>query len=226
MAGGEGGAHIGPKVQQKQNLVDFLGSRPATETDLAAPHPEGDDVALKVEKTDDISKQGGHDQDVTQADNGDGIKISDTGKIQFPNYANSEAGTISFSIKPEWNGSDQTDNALVEIRGQNEWSNRMELVKNGDFLRFIVTDNTGKEADISVRITDWQAGNSYDVKANWGQGQTQLFVDNRLASSNQYTGQIEFPQGTPMYIGGDHPGSNYAGANATLGNFTLSKTKD
>lgn len=224
--GDSGAAHVGPSVQQRQNLVEFLSSQPATDPELASPHPDGEDVALKVEKTDDIGKQGGQDQNVQESDNGDGIKISDRGKIEFPNYANGDAGTISFKIQPEWAGADQTDNALLEIRGEHEWSNRMELVKNGEFLRFILTDNTGREADISVRITDWQAGNTYNVKASWGDGKTSLFLDDRLAGTNQYTGSVQFPEHTPMYVGGDHPGSNYAGANATLRDFTILNSAD
>ena len=231
VSGGGGGAeenaHLGPKVQQKDNIVSFLGSQPPTAPDLATTKDEnGDEVALKVDHTDDISRQGGQDQGVQQADDGDGIKITDRGKIEFPNYANGDAATISFNIKPDWSGSDQTDNALVEIRQEHEWANRLELVKNGEFLRFIVTPDSGQEADISVRINDWQPGDSHDVRASYGKddsgnGWTYLYVDNQLVGKTPYTGTLQFPQGTPMYLGGDHTGSNYQGANASISDFTL-----
>lgn len=220
--GGDGGSRGGPTAAQKQNLVDFLSAQPPTQADLAtAKTADGEDVALKLDKPDDISKQGGQDQGVQQSDNGDGIKITDAGDIQFPNTVNPDAATISFKIQPDWSGGDQTDNALLELRGEHDWSNRIELVKNGDFLRFIVTPNTGQESDISVRITDWQAGDQHDVQASYGNGQTQLYIDGRLAGSNQYAGSLDFPQGIPLHVGGDYKGSNYGGANSTLYNFMI-----
>jgi len=231
ITGGGGGAedsgHLGPKVQQKDNLVQFLSSQPPTAQDLASAKDEnGDDIALKVDHTDDIGRQGGQEKDVHQGDDGDGIKISDRGKIEFPNYANGDAATISFNIQPDWAGSDQTDNALVEIRQEHEWANRLELVKNGEFLRFIVTPDSGQEADISVRINDWQPGDSHDVRASYGKddsgnGWTYLYIDNQLVGKTPYTGTLQFPQGTPMYLGGDHNSSNYQGANASIRDFTL-----
>ena len=228
VAGGAGdgsAGHIGPKVQQKSNLVDFLSQQPpGAQQDLAAAKDEnGEDVALKVDHTDDIARQGGQDQGdgVHQGDNGDGITITDRGKIEFPNYANGDAATIQFNIKPNWSGSDQTDNALLEIRQEHEWANRLELVKNGEFLRFIVTPDSGQEADISVRINDWQPGDQHDVRASYGDGKTYLFIDGRLVGSVPYQGNLQFAQGTPMYLGGDHTGSNYQGANAEIGSFTL-----
>jgi hypothetical protein len=221
-AGGDRGSGVGPKAAQKQNLVDFLGSQPPTQADLAtAKTADGEDVALKLDKPEDIAKQGGQDQGVQQSADGDGIKITDAGDIQFPNTVNPDAATISFKIQPDWSGSDQTDNALLELRGEHDWSNRIELVKNGDFLRFIVTPNTGQESDISVRITDWQAGDQHDVQASYGDGKTNLYIDGRLAGSNQYAGSLEFPQGIPLHVGGDYKGSNYGGASATISGFEI-----
>jgi len=224
VAGGDGGS-LGPKVEQRQKVVDFLSSQAPTDPNLANIVPENEeDVALKLGNAEDIRPQGGQDQEVEQAEEGEGIKITDEGKIEFPNYASGDAGTISFQIEPEWAGTDQSDNALVQIRSQHEWNNRLELVKNGEFLRFIITDNTGKEADISTRIAEWQMRGSHDVVATWANGELQLWIDGRLAGRNKYPGKLDFPAGTPMYVGGDHPGSNYAGANATLRGFEFSNT--
>jgi hypothetical protein len=226
IAGGgasDGSGHLGPKVQQKNNLVEFLSQQPpGAPQDLAnAKDANGEDVALKVDHTDDIGRQGGQDQNVQQGDDGNGVKITDRGKIEFPNYANGDAATIQFSIKPDWSGSDQTDNALLEIRQEHEWANRLELVKNGEFLRFIVTPDSGQEADISVRINDWQPGDQHDVRASYGDGKTYLFIDGNLVGSVPYSGNLQFAQGTPMFLGGDHTGSNYQGANAQISDFIL-----
>ncbi|MGD9762247.1 MAG: LamG-like jellyroll fold domain-containing protein [Candidatus Binatia bacterium] len=209
--------------------MDSLSEMPQTHSDLEKPPvpDDGDEIALKVDKPEDITEQQGQDQDVHNPDDGtEGIKITDRGRIEFPNAgnANGDAGTISFRIKPEWAGADHTDNALVQIRNENEWNNRLELVKNGEFLRFIITDDTGKEADISTRITNWQNLEEHDVTATWGDGRTTLYIDGQVVGQNEYSGNLRFAEGTPMFLGADWRGSAYAGANATLNGFTLSTT--
>ena len=220
--GGSGGSGIGPRAAQKQNLVDFLSGQPPTQADLApAKNADGEDVALKLDKPEDIAKQGGQSNDVQQSDDGDGIKVGDTADIKFPNNVSPDAATISFKIQPDWSGSDQSDNALLELRGEHDWSNRIELVKNGDFLRFILTPNSGQESDISVRISDWQAGDEHSIQAQYGNGTTSLYIDGHLAGSNQYTGQLQFADNVPLHFGSDYPGSNYGGANSTFHDVSI-----
>jgi hypothetical protein len=223
VGGGEGGGRLGPSVQAKDSLVHFLGSQPPTQSDLASAKADNgtDSVALKLDNTDDIAKQGGQEQNVQPAQDGDGIKIADNTDLKFPNNVNPDAATISMKVQPDWSGGDQSDNALLELRGEHDWSNRIELVKNGEFLRFIVTPDSGQEADISVRITDWQAGQEHDVQASYGNGQTFLYIDGKLAGSNQYTGQLNFPQGIPLRVGGDYPGSNYGAFNGTMSSVQI-----
>jgi len=224
--GGESGRLGGPKVQQRDSLVEFLGSQPPTQPDFASPeNAEGEDVALKIDTVTDIDAQGGEGRNVEDAEDGDGIRINEKSDIQFPNNVSPEAATFSFKIQPDWSGGDQTDNALLQLRGQHEWSNRLELVKNGEFLRFILTDSTGQEADISYRITDWAAGEEHDVQAMYGNGETQLIVDGRVVGKNKYN-DAEFipPPGTPLRVGGDWPGSNYQPANAVIRDFTITNS--
>jgi len=226
-SGSEAG-HGSPQLHQKSNLVDFLGKQAPTQPDLASPdnnNPE--DVAIKIDKPADIDNQGGHSENVQEGEDGDGIRITDGSAIQFPNNVSPDAATFSFNIEPDWNGGDQTDNALLQLRGPNEWSNRMELVKNGEFLRFILTDSTGREADISTRITDWEAGQRHDVKATYGEApdgtccRTTLYIDGRNVGSNSYQGPFQPPAGVPLQVGGDYPGSSYGPMNGTIRNLTI-----
>ena len=112
----------------------------------------------------------------------------------------------------------------MQIRQEHEWNNRLEIVKNGEFLRFILTDNTGKEADISARITDWQPGEEKTIEFSWGNGRTEATVDNQVVGRNEYPGELQFQPSTPMIFGADHPGSTYGSAKATISNFTVAKT--
>ena len=97
-------------------------------------------------------------------------------------------------------------------------------MKNGECLRFIITDDTGREADISARITNWQGLEEHDVVATWGDGKTTLYIDGQVVGQNKYSGNIKFPEGTPMFVGADWRGSNYNGAKATFNGFTLKKS--
>jgi hypothetical protein len=223
--GSEPSGRLAPKAALKEDLVDSLAARPEVQNQ-AAPPADGD-AALQVSKPEDIPEQEGQAEEVQEADDGDGIKITDRGRVEFPNAGNASAsGTISFQIKPEWNGADQGDNAIVQIRQEHQWQNRLELVKNGEFLRFIVTPDSGVEADISSRITGWNANEVHDIQVTWDNDSktTRLWIDGQVAGSNTYTGQLNFSPGTPMFLGADHRGSNYSGANATLYDFTLSNS--
>jgi hypothetical protein len=224
MPGGQGGSHGAPSTAQKQ-MVDFLSSQAPTHQDLASAKPQDESVALKLDKVDDISTQGGQDKNVQEAKDGDGISIGDNGVMQFPNNVSPSAATISFSFTPNWNGADATDNALLEMRNEHDWSNRIELVKNGEFLRFIVTPSGGQESDISVRITDWQAGQAHDIQASYGDNTTTLSIDGVQRGQNTLTSPLTFTDGTPLFIGSDHAGSNYSSANGTFKGVNIANSK-
>ena len=109
----------------------------------------------------------------------------------------------------------------MQIRTPHGWDNRMQLVKNGRYLRFIFTDNTSREADISVPIDHWEPGQAHTVTATWGEGKTHLYIDGQRVGQNTYSGQFQIPPNTPMYVGSDVPGGTYAGASATIQNFKV-----
>jgi len=225
--GGAGGG-LGPRPQRKDDIVDSLSARPPTKSDLDAPPPvdNGDDIALKVAKTDDISEQAGQAEgEVREADDGEeGIVIPENGRVEFPNAGNaSKEGSISFTIKPDWAGADATDNAIVQIREEHAWNNGLEIVKNGEYLRFILRDNTGKEADISYKISDWEPNQERTIEFSWGEGRTEASVDNQIVGRNEYPGELQFSQGTPLIFGADHAGSNYGSARARINQFTVSR---
>ena len=161
-AGEPASNHLGPHPKQHDELVDFLGSQPPTRNQVLGgdtPANPGEDVVLEVNSVQD-SQQAIDAKNVNEAQDGVGLDLSSDSVLAFPNAgnANGDAGSISFDIDPQWTGSDQTDNSLVQIRTPNGWDNRMQLVKNGRYLRFILTDNTGRESDISVPIDQWTHG--------------------------------------------------------------------
>lgn len=217
----------GGGAPHRSDVVEHLASQPSSAAGRAADgddEGESGDVALQLKRPEDADGAGLR-QDVEAPDQSDeGLTFTEGSKLAFPDGGNlnGEAGTISFEIEPNWNGNDETNNSLVTLRSEHGWSNRIELVKNGRYLRFILADNVGREADISVPIDSWVPGEAHDVKATWANGRTELHIDGVKVGENTYT---EFVRpDAPLYIGSDHRGSSYSGLNGTVRNFKAENT--
>ncbi len=197
-----------------------------------------DDVVLEVTDKGDVDSKAEVAEGVEAGEDGDWIDFTEDAMMTFPDNgnANPDAGTITLDIKPNWNGTDVTDNSLLQIREPHQWENRMQLVKNGQFLRFIVTDDSGHEADISFKIDKWVEGDPHNVTASWGrtedgtEGVTTLYVDGKQVGTNRYPGSLKFKPGTPMYLGSDHAnGGSYGSAGGQMRGFQVfngAKTPD
>lgn len=229
--GGGAGAHepetrLAARNEARSQLLDFLGEQPPSGNEILgdnAPDAPEEEVALEVKSTEDTTLAS-QAEDIEAPDFGDdGIRFTEGSKMTFAQAggANGEAGTISLEIEPDWAGGAQTDNSLVQIRDPSSFGNRLQLVKNGRFLRFILADNLGQEADISVDIRDWQPGELRKITATWGDGQTSLFIDGQLAGQNTYQGSFDIAPTTPLHLGSDYDGSDYAGANGVIRDFKL-----
>jgi Concanavalin A-like lectin/glucanases superfamily len=222
-------SHLPPRSGERSDLVDFLSSQPPSGNEILGDNNNNSntpgDVALQVKNVTDSSKAL-ESSGIEEPQNGqDGIHFTDNSQLTFPDAggASGKAGTISFDIQPDWSGGDQTDNSLVQIRGENQWSDRLQLVKNGRYLRFIIADSQGREADISVPIDAWQPGDSHSVTASWGDSRTSLYIDGRLAGTNSYDAPFNIPPGTPLHLGSDYSTGTYSGADATISGFTIYK---
>jgi hypothetical protein len=182
-----------------------------------------DDVVLEVKDVNDTDRKAAEVEGVDETEDGVGLDIGEDSVLKFPNAGNANAdhGSIAFEIKPAWDGADQSDNSFMQLRTEHQWDNRMQLVKNGSYLRFILTDNTGHEADISYKIDHWEEGENHSVTATYGDGQTSLYVDGRRVGTNEYPGGFEIPPDTPMYFGSDLPDGSYRGANASFRNIKV-----
>jgi hypothetical protein len=234
------GSSISSAVKDRSRSIgaDGLGARDARVDMLTGKEAEidpfydenqlddnpDDDVLLEVKNKEDVDRKAEVLEEVESSDDGEWLEVGEDAMLTFPDLgnANPNSGTISLDIVPNWNGADQTDNSLLQIREPHQWENRMQLVKNGQFLRFIVTDNTGHEADISFKIPDWVEGDAHRIQATWDEGVTTLYVDGKRVGSNTYPGQLQFKPTTPMHLGSDlASGGSYAGFNGKIGNVKV-----
>jgi 4-amino-4-deoxy-L-arabinose transferase-like glycosyltransferase len=116
-----------------------------------------------------------------------------------------QAGTISFEIQPAWNGEEAGVHLFMQIRGSTEWHSRVLILKDGGYLRYLFTGNTGIERGVGVPITSWTRGERHTVTATWHDGTAALYVDGKPVGEDTYQGELEITPRTLLYMGSDNP---------------------
>jgi len=213
--------HEPPKPPQldpnQRHTFDFV--------DEPRKDPENPDVLVR------IPFKGAVDPDVGGGSiMADGL-VSHGGDVQFPDNAqltfpvggnvNSSAGTISFDVQPQWAGSDETNNALVQIRNEHVWENTLSIVKNFDALRFIIIDSVGVERNVNIPIGDWQPNEPHSVSATWTEDSMSLYINGQLVGQQPLANPLNFSDSTPVHVGSDFPDASYVGAGGAIRNFTI-----
>jgi hypothetical protein len=151
----------------------------------------------------------------------DGAYFGEDAVLAMPSTSNVEgtAGTISFWIQPDWAGETDTNAALFQWR-TNTFENRIQIFKNGPFLRFLFCDNTGVESGVGYNIIHWKPGEWRAITATWGDSVTVLYIDGASVGARDYSGELLIPPGTPWYFGSDHAGGA-PGARSRISGFQI-----
>lgn len=219
---GGGGRVIGGSASEITSRGKQSG--PGANNDPSSSGDNGPVLSLSFDGT--VEPQKGEAPIVAEGvtfDSGSGATFSTDSQFVIPDAGTmlgQNAGTIAFTIQPDWAGSDPTDASLVQIRDPNQWDNRIQITKNGQYLRFLFTDNTGQESGAGITINNWQPGDVHQVTATWGDSVAALYVDGRLVGQGNFSGQFQPQPTTPLHIGSDFPGGQ-PGAQATISNFQL-----
>lgn len=245
---GDGSIQVGSNVPAAE--IPFEGARPLsggpvggrpgqgpvreTVVDPAAadpnkpPPPEdgGPVLSLPFDKSaePDRGDSAVFDQGIT-FDSGDGARFSTDSQFVVPNGGNlnGEAGAISTWVQPDWAGGDESNASLVQLRNQNQWEDRLQIFKNGRYMRFLLTDSAGQESNIGATIDDWAPGDWHHLAATWernadGHLVQSFYVDGRMIGQVPVQGQFNVRPGTPLYIGSDLP-LGVPGANGVISQF-------
>lgn len=198
-------------------------SEPNASGDATKPEEQDPVLALSFDKTTQPEK--GDTAPVAEQGitfDGQGARFDVDSQFVIPDAANvvGENGTISFCVQPGWSGSQEGDASFVNMHTPNVFGNRMQITKNGQYLRFLMADNTGQEANTGLNISGWQPGERHLVTTTWGDALASMYVDGQLVGQQTYQGQMQLLPGTSLYIGSDMPGG-IPGANGTLSNFQV-----
>lgn len=110
-------------------------------------------------------------------------------------------GSIRLTVQTDWAGSDASEGALFDIHTAATFANRVQLLKRGEFLSFIVAESSGREVDINVRNTAWQPG-VHTIAASWGQGTMTLAVDN-VRGIEATVGPVLLASGAEVGVGSE-----------------------
>jgi len=176
-------------------------------------------LALPLNDLDALDELGALVDGVEPSNDG-GAYFADDAVLAIPDAgaAVGAEGALSFWVEPAWDGSSTSDHSFVQLRDPQSWENRIQIFKNGSYLRFLFTDASGTESGVGTDITHWAAGARHHITATWAEGMTYLYVDGLLVGTNPYPAELRLAPTTPLFLGSDHPGG-IPGADAIIGGF-------
>ena len=108
-------------------------------------------------------------------------------------------GRLAVELETDWAGTEASDRFLFAVKTPNTFANRVELIKNGEFLRWIVAEASGREVDLNVRIATWQPG-IHTIEASWADGRMQLSIDGVRALEGD-VGAVAIDAGADVLVG-------------------------
>jgi Concanavalin A-like lectin/glucanases superfamily len=215
-----GGGPRGTTQDTVEHVVDKPGDN------LPPPEDGGPVLSLPFDRTTEPER--GDNPVVEQGvtfDSGDGARFSTDSQFVVPDGGNlkGDAGTISMWVQPDWAGGDESNASLAQLRNPNQWEDRLQIFKNGVYMRFLMGDTAGQESNIGTNISDWAPGEWHQVVASWGQNENgqlmqSFYIDGRLIGQAPVSGGFNVHPGTPLYIGSDMQ-NGVPGANGAISNF-------
>lgn len=131
---------------------------------------------------------------------GDGGSSDVDASVPALGEATADNGAVSFDIDQWWSADDPGEQVLVAGQTMDQ-PERLEVIKDGGVLRFVLGDLTGVESGIGVAIATWEPGSAHMITATWGNGVTELYVDGTLVGQGTYDDLPGVSPGTPLDIG-------------------------
>ncbi|MEI6327045.1 MAG: LamG-like jellyroll fold domain-containing protein, partial [Candidatus Roizmanbacteria bacterium] len=120
-------------------------------------------------------------------------------------HINTNQGTISFWVKPSWNGNDNKGHTLFSDVGGSFW-----VVKDSsNNLKFVMYDNTGVYRIATLSASGWTSGTWYQVTVRWnannpvtGSNYMEVYINgSNSGGTNLTTSYAVRVPANPLYIG-------------------------
>ena len=219
----------GQQDDREQRMLRNLLNQPAAPG--AAKDPQASEDGLLLQMSFDKSTQPEKGDAAPLVEQGvtldeSGARFATNAQFAIPNAGNinGEAGTISFNVSPDWAGSDANLASLLQLRGDT-WENRLQIFKDGPYMRFLFTPDSGTESGAGTNIANWQPGEQHQITTTWGmtdsgEQMASLYIDGHLAGQQTYQGQLHIQPNTPLFIGSDYAGQG-PGAGGSIGSLKI-----
>ena len=199
--------------ERQQRMMQNLLNQPASDAPKDPANPDGLLLQMSFDKSTQPDKGEGSpmvEQGVTLDESG--AKFATNAQFAIPNAGNinGESGSISFNVTPDWAGSDSNLASLLQLRGDT-WENRLQIFKDGPYMRFLFTPDSGVESGAGTNISNWQPGDQHTITATWGmtdsgEPMASLYIDGHLAGQQTYQGRLVVQPNLPLFIGSDYQG--------------------
>jgi hypothetical protein len=132
------------------------------------------------------------------------VSIATTSDLMTALPLATNRGTIRFEIVSTWEP--DADIPLVALRTPQTVASRIQLVKNGAFLRFTAADARGFESEVAALVDQWAAGERHVITATWTRDAMALYLDGSLGGEQPLPGPIAHPLGAGLQVGGPSNG--------------------
>ena len=139
-------------------------------------------------------------------------EFPDNNNVRYPanGAIHTDAGTLEFWIKPDWNGNDSVSHSFL-LYGED--GGGMLFAKDGaNNLRSIFNQYSvggQSEKGIAINVSDWQAGQWHHVAYTWSNPAhtLELYVDGSLRASDTFTGTLPAISSADFQIGAEGGGN-------------------
>lgn len=132
-------------------------------------------------------------------------------------------GAFVFWVRLEWDPKD----GRIEGKGlaqlfSGTLENRFEITMGHHFVSFYITDSNGTQQGVIGEVA-WSRGDWHHVAVTWGEALMRIYIDGNLGNESTYSGNLEIPPGTPLYLGSQQQRSDRQGTVALRGQQTFQR---
>lgn len=126
-------------------------------------------------------------------------------------------GTFLFWVRMEWDPQDpRIEGKVLAQLFAGTVENRFEIMMGHHYVSFYITDSGGTQLGVIAEV-NWSRGDWHHVAVTWGEALMRIYLDGNLGNESTYSGNLELPPNTPLYVGSGQMRSERQGTVALRG---------